>query len=90
MMPHSQGGKLRYSHHFFADKDENFVLRRHAPHKVQQIILFLLFVDNQHRLLHRVHSLQHQRGDEGKGYLHIISIFGMFFSRLKGFFFYSL
>lgn len=63
-----QGGKLCNSHNFFADKDENFVLRQHAPNEVQQVRLFLLFADNQHHLLHWLHSLQHHRRDGGKGY----------------------
>lgn len=45
------------SHYLLSDKDEDFVLRQHVPDEVQQVGLLLLLADDQHRLLHRVHSL---------------------------------
>lgn len=91
----SQGWKLCNSHNFFANKDENFVLRQHAPNEVQQVRLFLLFADNQHRLLHWVHSLQHHRRDGGKGYctsnaVHYLNICNTFLKARRLFRAYSL
>lgn len=90
-----QGEKIRNSHNFFSNKDENFVLRQHAPNEVQQIRLFLLFVDDQHRLLHRVHSLQHHMRDGRKSCstsnaMHYFNICNIFLKAERLFRAYSL
>lgn len=77
MTPFSPVGELSNSHDFFADKDENFVLRRHASDEVQQVRLLLLFADNQHRLLHWVDSLRHRTK------WHYFKIFILFKSRVE-------
>lgn len=50
--------KKKHSHNLLADEDEDFIQGQHVPDEVKHVGLFLFFLDDQHRLLHRVNRLR--------------------------------